>query len=227
MLGNTGDRIGGQNMGRNKNATREEVLKAINESFINRGMAPTIEELRHKLGVGSKRTVLRYLKWLEDEGDIERWNGARGLRTLRGESSTVETRAVPVVGQAPAGPLILAAQNVDGWVRIPKNIARTGSEYFLLRVRGNSMNRAKVAKQRIENGDLVLVRQQATANDGDIVVALIDGEATIKRFVRGSGYYVLKPHSSYAKHRPIVVDRDFRIQGIVARVLKQGSVITN
>ena len=61
MLGNTGDRIGCQNMGRNKNATREEVLKAINESFINRGMAPTIEELRHKLGVGSKRTVSNWV----------------------------------------------------------------------------------------------------------------------------------------------------------------------
>jgi len=214
-------------MGRNKSATREEVLKAINQSFINRGVAPTIEELRRKLGVGSKRTVLRYLKWLEDEGDIERWSGARGLRALRSESSNVQTRAVPVVGQAPAGPLILAEQNIDGWVRMPKKTVRAGSEYFLLRVRGNSMNRAKVVRESIEDGDLVLVRKQATANDGDIVVALIDGEATIKRFVRGSGYYVLKPQSTYSKHRPIIVDHDFHIQGIVARVLKQGSVIIN
>ena len=89
------------------------------------------------------------------------------------------------------------------------------------------MNRAKVVRESIEDGDLVLVRKQATANDGDIVVALIDGEATIKRFVRGSGYYVLKPQSTYSKHRPIIVDHDFHIQGIVARVLKQGSVIIN
>lgn len=87
------------------------------------------------------------------------------------------------------------------------------------------MNKAKVAGEKIEDGDLVLVRQQATANDGDIVVALIDGEATIKRFARGSGYYVLKPDSTDTKHRPIVVDRDFHIQGIVVRVLKRGSVI--
>lgn len=214
-------------MARNKSITRDQVLKAINESFINRGMAPTIEELRRKLGVGSKRTVLRYLKWLEDEGDIERWNGARGLRALRSESSNVQTRSVPVVGQVPAGPLILAEQNIDGWVRMPKKTVRAGSEYFLLRVRGNSMNRAKVARENIEDGDLVLVRKQATANNGDIIVALIDGEVTIKRFVRGSGYYVLKPHSSYSSHRPIVVDHDFHIQGIVARVLKQGSVLIN
>jgi repressor LexA len=212
-------------MGRNKQLTREEVLKAINESFINRGLPPTIEELRRKLKVGSTRTVLRYLKWLEDEGDIERWSGARGVRPLRSNVSTVQTRAVPVVGQAPAGALLLAEQNVDGWVQMPKTIARAGSEYFLLRVRGNSMDKAKMAGEKIEDGDLVLVRQQATANDGDIVVALIDGEATIKRFAKGSGYYVLKPDSTDTKHRPIVVDRDFHIQGTIVRVLKRGSVI--
>ena len=212
-------------MGRSKQLTREEVLKAINESFINRGLPPTIEELRRKLGVGSTRTVLRYLRWLEEEGDIERWSGARGVRALRSDMSSVQTRAVPVVGQAPAGPLMLAEQNIDGWVQMPKTIARPGSEYFLLRVRGNSMNKAKVAEDKIEDGDLVFVRQQATAKEGEIVVALIDGEATIKRFAKGSGYYVLKPDSTDTKHRPIVVDQDFHIQGIVVRVLKRGSTI--
>jgi len=212
-------------MGRNKQLTREEVLRAINESFINHGLPPTIKELRQKLGVGSTRTVLRYLRWLEEEGDIERWSGARGLRPLRSDISTVQTRAVPVLGQAPAGPLLVAEQNIDGWVQMPKKVARPGSEYFLLRVRGNSMNKAKVNGQKIEDGDLVLVRQQTTANDGHIVIALIDGEATIKRFARGSGYYVLKPESTGTDHRPIIVERDFRVQGIVVRVLKRGSAI--
>jgi len=212
-------------MGRPKQLSREEVLSAINEACIKRGLPPTIEELRRALGVGSTRTVLRYLRWLEEEGDIERWSGARGLRPLRSDIGTVQTRAVPLVGQAPAGPLVLAEQNIDGWVQVPKKIARSGSEYFLLRVRGSSMNKAKVAGEKIEDGDLVLVRQQATANDGDVVVALIDGEATIKRFARASGYFVLKPDSTSAAHRPIVVDRDFHIQGMVVRVLKRGSVI--
>jgi len=212
-------------MGRTKHLTREQVLKALNESFINSGLAPTIEELRKKLGVGSKRTVLRYLKWLEDEGDIERWSGARGVRPLRSDISGVQTRAVPVVGQVPAGPLMVAEQNIDGWVQMPKTIARAGSEYFLLRVRGNSMNKAKVDGEKIEDGDLVLVRQQATSNDGDIVVALIDGEATIKRFARASGYYVLKPDSTDTKNHPIVVDHDFHTQGAVVRVLKRGSLM--
>jgi repressor LexA len=212
-------------MGRNKKLSREEVLKAINESFINRGLSPTIEELRKRLGVGSTRTVLRYLRWLEDEGDIERWTGARGVRALRSDMSQVQTRAVPIVGTAPAGALMMAEQNINGWIQMPKTIARPGSEYFLLRVRGTSMNKAKVGDEKIEDGDLVLVRQQATANDGDIVVALIDGEATIKRLAKGSGYYVLKPDSDDSKHRPIIVDRDFHVQGKIVRVLKRGAVI--
>jgi repressor LexA len=215
----------GANMGRNKKLSREEVLKAINESFINRGLSPTIEELRKRLGVGSTRTVLRYLRWLEDEGDIERWTGARGVRALRSDMSQVQTRAVPIVGTAPAGALMMAEQNINGWIQMPKTIARPGSEYFLLRVRGTSMNKAKVGDEKIEDGDLVLVRQQATANDGDIVVALIDGEATIKRLAKGSGYYVLKPDSDDSKHRPIIVDRDFHVQGKIVRVLKRGAVI--
>jgi len=214
-------------MGRKKNLTREEVLKAINESFIIQGLPPTIEELRRKLRVGSTRTVLRYLKWLEDEGDIERWRGARGVRPLRSDTSHVQTRPVPVVGTAPAGQLMLAEQNIDGWVQMPKTIVRSGAEYFLLRVRGNSMNKANVTGEKIEDGDLVLVRRQPTANDGDIVVALVDGEATIKRFARGSGYFVLKPDSNDAKHRPIIVNRDFQIHGIVVRVLKRGSAIVD
>ena len=85
------------------------------------------------------------------------------------------------------------------------------------------MDRATVEGERIEDGDLVLVRQQPAAETGDIVVALIDGEATIKRFSEAPGYCVLKPVSSNPVHQPIILDRDFSIQGVVVRVLKKGS----
>jgi SOS-response transcriptional repressor LexA len=84
------------------------------------------------------------------------------------------------------------------------------------------MNRAKVEGQTLEDGDLVLVRQQERADPGKIVVALVDGEATIKRLIKGAGYYVLKPESSNPKHRPIIVAQDFRVQGIVCRVFRKG-----
>jgi repressor LexA len=187
-------------------------------------MAPTIEELRRVLGVGSTRTVLRYLSWLEDEGDIERWPGARGLRLRRALGQGLETKAIPLVGQAPAGPFMVAEESREGWLRLPQELLKPPSgNFFLLRVRGSSMDRAVVEGGRIEGGDLVLVRQQVAAEAGDIVVALVDGEATIKRLVRGPSYYLLKPESSNSVHQPILVGEGFQILGVIIRVIKKGS----
>jgi repressor LexA len=213
-------------MPRPKKLTRERVLDAINDWLVQHGIPPTVEELRKVLGVGSKQTVLRYLEWLTETGDIERSPGrARGLRSLGTGSKGLDTRVVPVVGTVPAGPLMLAEENIEGWVQIPKRMAPTSSRYFLLRVHGNSMNKARVRSDRIEDGDLVLIRQQATAEDGQIIVALIDDEATIKRLVRQPGYFMLKPESTDPKHRPIIVDREFRVQGVAVQVLKRGSTV--
>lgn len=127
-----------------------------------------------------------------------------------------------------AGPQIVVWANEDlpPWQRDAVRRLLTSHE-LTDEDRKELLTMAKVAGEKIEDGDLVLVRQQATANDGDVVVALIDGEATIKRLARASGYFVLKPDSTIAEHRPIVVDRDFHIQGTVVRVLKRGSVIIN
>jgi repressor LexA len=199
------------------------VLAAIRRAILNSGMPPTVEELRRVLKVGSTRTVLRYLRWLEDEGEIERWPGARGLRLVKTDKQHAQTLSVPLVGEAPAGSLMAAEENLEGWVRLPQEFLAPRAKFFLLRVRGDSMNKSIVEDQRIESGDLVLVRQQATAQTNDIVVALIDGEATIKRLVRGDGYFLLKPESTNAEHKPIIVNRDFHVQGVVTRVLKKGS----
>lgn len=213
-------------MGRPKKLSREQVLDAINRWLLQHGVAPTIEELRQALKLGSKRTVLSYLEALEEAGDIVRRAGApRTLRPRDAAGRGVQTRAVPIVGQAPAGPFMLAEQNLEGWVRVPKEMAPVGARYFLLRVHGNSMNQAKVRSENIENGDLVLVRQQATANPREIVVALIDGEATIKRLVRAGDHWVLKPESTEPRHHPIVLGPGFRVQGVVVLVLKGGSEV--
>jgi len=206
-----------------KSLTKDEVLRAIQNWIADHGFPPTVEELRRVLKIGSKRTVLRYLAWLEEEGDIQRWPGARGLRPLRASHERIETRMVPLVGEVPAGPLMLAEENREGWVQLPKDLLTPQSaEYFLLRVRGDSMNMAWVDGGKIENGDLVAVRRQSTAQPGQIVVALVDGEATIKRLVKGPGYYMLKPESSKT-YAPIILTEEFQIQGIVARVLKKGA----
>lgn len=210
-------------MARPKLVTREQVINALSRWFIRNSVPPTVEELRRLLGVGSTRTVLRYLDLLEEEGYIERWSGARGLRMRRGSAASLETRLVPIVGEAPAGQLMPAEENMLGHVQIPKDFLKPlTAKFFLLRVRGNSMNRAKVEGHAIEDGDLVLVRQQERADPGKIVVALVDGEATIKRLVKGSDYYVLKPESTNPKHRPIIVAQEFRVQGVACRVFKKG-----
>jgi len=213
-------------MGRKPLFTVEHVASAIQEWVAHHGVAPTVEELRRLLRAGSTRTVWRYLRLLETEGYIERWPGARGLRSLKAVEGGTRTRAVPLVGEAPAGPRMLAEENREGWVRLPEDMfARHSGRFFLLRVRGDSMNRARLPGGKIEDKDLVLVREQPAANPGEIVVALIDGEATIKRLVQAPGYSVLRPESTNPRHEPIVVTGDAAIQGVVRRVLKRGSLI--
>lgn len=213
-------------MGRRPRFRIEQVASAIQHWIIQHGMAPTVEELRRVLKAGSTRTVWRYLKELEIEGLIERWPGARGLRPLKAMDSGTSTRAIPLVGEAPAGPLMLAEENREGWVRLPSEfVSPKSAVFYLLRVRGDSMDRARVPGGKIENGDLVLVRQQAAADPGDVVVALVDGQATIKRLAKAPGYFVLKPESTNSNNHPIVTTAETLIQGVVARVLKKGSMI--
>jgi repressor LexA len=211
-------------MARPKLVTKDKVVDVLSRWFIRNSVPPTVEELRRLLRVGSTRTVLRYLDELKEEGYIERWSGARGLRMRKGPTArSLETRLVPIVGEAPAGQLMPAEENMLGQVQMPKEFLKPPSaNFFLLRVRGDSMNRAKVEGQTIEDGDLVLVRQQDRVDPGKIVVALVDGEATIKKLVKGPGYFVLQPESTNPKHRAIIVTQDFRVQGIVCRVFKNG-----
>src|SRR6266849_2197787 len=104
-------------MGRKPLISTDEVLEAINRWIVEHGLAPTIEELRQELGLGSTRTVLRYLEILEKEGEIRRWAGARGIRPLKSPAKGIETIPIPLVGEASAGPTMLAEESREGWVR--------------------------------------------------------------------------------------------------------------
>ena len=144
-------------MPRNKTFSKAEILTAIQRLLARRGVPPTVEELRAALKVGSNRTVLRYLKWLEDEGDIERWPGARGIRLRRAPGEGLATRAVPLLGEAPAGPLMVAEERHEGWLRLPVELAKPrGADFFLLRVRGDSrppdIQHANLSAVRFQRG---------------------------------------------------------------------------
>ena len=123
---------------------------------------------------------------------------------------------VPILGTASCGKPILAIEDKEGDIPISAKLLKKGEQYFILRASGTSMNKAKT---KINGGDLVLIRQQQTADEKDVVVALIDDEATIKEFHRQDDLVILKPNSSDKSHQPIILTEDFKIQGVVERVI--------
>lgn len=210
-------------MGRKPMFDRAHVLGVLHDWIVEHGAPPTIQQMATVLKVKSTRTVVRYMQLLEEDGSLER-RGARGVLLHRVPNQSEDTISVPLVGTVAAGALTVADQNIEAWIRIPKTLARpAGGKLFLLRVRGNSMNLAKMGKEHIENGDLVLVRQQATPEAGKVVVATVDGEATLKRYVQGPGYGILKPESTEKHHQQVVVRAGFKINGVVQAILKQGA----
>lgn len=188
------------------------------------GVPPTVREMQELGRFRSPRSVAQFLDALQEAGYVERVTGARNVRVLhRHPGSPIEDRAdtvaVPLIGHVAAGRPILAAENVEAYIAVSTRLALGPWTYFILRVRGDSMDRAG-----IQDGDLVLVRQQDAAQAGQHVVALIDEEATVKRLHVAPDAILLEPLSTNPVHRPIVVDRDFRVQGVVVAALPKDRV---
>lgn len=176
---------------------------------------PTNREILKMMGLKSPRSIVQYLDALEEGGYIQRGKGARNIRIIKSpydKSDSSRTIKVPVLGYVPCGMPFLAEENIERTVAVSDKIAKPPYKYFILKAVGDSMNKAG-----INDGDLVLVRQQMTANDGDIVVALIDDSATIKQMRLHKDCVTLEPKSTNAKYSPIILERDFRIQGVVVR----------
>ncbi len=125
-----------------------------------------------------------------------------------------ETILIPLLGNVACGLPIFADENVEAQVSVSIKLIKKGHRYFLLRAKGDSMNDAG-----IDDGDLVLIRQQQHAENGNRVVALINDEATIKEYHHNGSLVVLKPKSHNKKYQPIILSDDFRIQGIVESVI--------
>jgi repressor LexA len=154
------------------------------------------------------------LERLRDGGRIYYAGGEIKLVHQPEMSTSETTRDIPIVGTAAAGNLTLAEQVVEDYVKVSTKLAKPGHDYFLLKVKGNSMNRSN-----INDGDLALVRQQPDALDGDIIVALVDDEATIKHFHRDRGVVVLKPNSTDGSFKPIILSDQLIIQGVVIETI--------
>lgn len=190
--------------------------------FEQQGIPPSVREMQLAGGFASTRSVVQFLDALEAAGFIVRGPGARNLRIVRRAEDelddSAETVAVPVIGTVAAGIPLLAEQNIIDHRPVAKNLLRRGAQHFLLKVHGDSMDQAGIA-----DGDLVLVRQQQAASNGERVVALIDDDATVKRLRIGAESVLLEPISSNPIHKPIVLRRDFKIQGVVIATIPKTS----
>jgi repressor LexA len=189
-----------------------EALKYIRNQLMHHGRAPSVRDLMIALGYKSPRSASLIINDLIEKGFLKRRsNGTmQFVKDLEPDFSHARTVKVPLVGTVACGSPIFAEENIDGMIPVSVDIARPGSKYFFLRALGDSMNEAG-----INEGDLVLVRQQPVAEDGDIVVALIDDEATVKELRRTKDALILKPKSSNKKHQPIILTENFQIQGVV------------
>jgi repressor LexA len=177
---------------------QQRVLTVIRESLVARGYPPSMREIGEKVGLTSSSSVAHQLRTLEEKGYIKRDpNRPRALSVAMpedvdetGVNDTRPTPAyVPMVGRIAAGGPILAEERIEDVFPLPKELVGEGT-LFLLEVVGDSMIDAAIC-----SGDYVVVRQQPTAENGEIVAALIDGEATVKTLQRKDGAVWLLPHN--------------------------------
>ena len=182
---------------------QEKILAYIQSEIRERGYAPSVREIGEAVGLKSTSTVHGHLMRLEKKGLLHRdamKPRAMGL-TIDAELSepadAPDVRRIPVVGRVAAGIPILAEENVEEELPLPSGFAGEG-EHFILRVRGDSMIQAGIF-----NDDYIVVRKQPNANNGEIVVALVEDEATVKRFYKENGHFRLQPENDAMK--PIIV----------------------
>jgi repressor LexA len=202
------------------NESDKRVYAFIRNRIVHGEDSPTLAEINEITERTSPRSAVLALGRLEKAGLIKRVGRVIRLVSFSMEDNkSVSTIDVPLVGSIAAGAPMLAEENVETTIPVTTALARPGFKYFLLRVIGDSMNLAKVKGVNIENGSILLVRQQPSADDGEIVVALINDSATVKFLKRKGGIVILRPKSSMEKYKPIVLSDNCVIQGVVVAVL--------
>ena len=186
------------------------LLKTIRE----KGYAPSILEIGAKFKIVSTNGVSDHLKALEKKGYIRRV-GKRAIEVLSalGKPMLAAVREIPILGRVPAGKPFLSEENVEGFLTITNDMG--SGKLFALQVKGDSMIDAGILE-----GDRVIVKQQGTAENGEIVCALIEGEATLKRFYKRGGVITLKAENE--KYAPITVSQgEFRVVGKVVGLMRK------
>ncbi len=194
--------------------TQEKILAFIKQEILEKGYPPSVREIGEAVHLKSISTVHGHLRRLEKKGLLHRdLNKPRAIEVLDGAKDGANRFvAVPLIGEVAAGVPIPAQQEFTEQMPLPESFVGSG-EHFLLTIRGTSM-----IDIGIRDGDLVVVRRQETAINGEIVVAMIDGEATVKRFFRENGHFRLQPENETMQ--PILTD-EVTILGKVTALLRK------
>ena len=194
---------------------QSDILEFIVDQVRTRGYPPSVREIGEAVGLSSSSSVHAQLSTLQERGMLRRDpDKPRAIELRHGSISAARTRRVPLVGRIAAGAPILADQNVEDTFDLPEDFCGTG-DVFMLTVRGDSMVDAGIL-----DGDYVVVRSQPTANNGELVAAVIEGEeATVKRFERRGDRIVL--HPANPAYEPMIFTSGVAIAGKVVSVLRR------
>ncbi len=172
---------------------QRQILHYIREKIRSSGYPPSVREIGQAVGLRSSSTVHNHLVQLEEKGFLKKDpTKPRAIIPVdsEGDIAVSDTIPLPVVGSVAAGTPILAEQNIEEYLPVPVDFVGSGS-HFILRVKGDSMIEAGIF-----DGDYLIVRQQPAANNGEIVVALIEDEATVKRFYKRDSGIELRPENA-------------------------------
>lgn len=204
---------------------QREILEFITQSITGRGYPPTLREIGTHFGIRSTNGVNDHLRALEKKGYLQREDlKSRALRPVSASGRPMEGAAdmvdIPLLGRVAAGVPLLAVENVEDTVRVDRFFIGQTREVFALRVKGDSM-----IEDGIFDGDYIFVRKQLQANRGDTVVAMIEGEATVKRYYPEGDQIRFQPAN--ARMQPIIVrKREFKsvnLLGVVVGVYRKMS----
>jgi repressor LexA len=191
----------------------KKAFALIRNKIIHYGKSPTLSEINEVTGGKSPRSASLVIDRLIEAKMIKK-NGRNISLVSSLSTNSVSTINVPLVGSVACGTPLFAEENIQTHIQVSLALAKKGFTYFLLRADGDSMNEAG-----INSGDLLLIRQQSTAESGDKVVALINDEATVKFFERTNDAVILRPKSKNKVHKPIILTDNCMIQGVVVAVL--------
>jgi len=194
---------------------QRRILAFIRQEVADRGYPPSVREIGAAVGLQSSSTVHGHLRRLEELGYIRRDPSKPRAIEILDDDNTPRVRSieVPVLGRVTAGAPILAVENIEEYYPVPHDFV-DHEDVFILRIKGESMIEAGIL-----DGDYVLVERQETAEDGDIVVALLDGdEATVKRFYHEGAHIRLQPENQFME--PIITN-DVLILGKVIGLLRR------